>query len=459
MISTDAIAKLAYYGRIPFLAKFFGLNDAEEAARLDTDLHLASIDRVRERFAPKLQATSASGQLRHLCLRSMASFQCMSLAKRRFRGLPVVLFRNVVFCCGIPMLLAEAVIRSVGTLLAGKGRTVLAVCMPTNQVVRETAAALFGQENLTVLSEKGMYFGSGEIGFFCRALLVCPSLAVHPWLLSNLLRWLAHYGHVVKVFAPGVIIIGAETTPSLSIITSYLRERGIKHVNIMHGERFIDSQGAFVEFDEFHVWGEYYRAMMVRQYCTEHQLRVTSPPLHRHYYTALRSRNQPRAKSALLFHYWLIYPGTPTYSSLLRVISVLDSSWTLYVRPHPKERAHLEGFLAAFLAEPIVKGTGLAVSIQLPEERSLVDALSDTRIVVGALSTAMLEGWIAGCKMIYLEGNGNPDTVLSMYGATHNALHLSKCTEGELKRFAATPCVIDCQENELVCHISNVERR
>ena len=56
----------------------------------------------------------------------------------------------------------------------------------------------------------------------------------------------------------GVIVASAEYSFASSAATEYCGSRGIRHVNVMHGEKIINPVDSFCGFHDFYVWHEHY---------------------------------------------------------------------------------------------------------------------------------------------------------------------------------------------------------
>jgi hypothetical protein len=148
---------------------------------------------------------------------------------------------------------------------------------------------------------------------------------------------------------------------------------------------------------------------------------VTGNPFHRKLF---RLRRQARPKRLLIVHGRVL---SEHVEPLAQVLRRLDSSWEIRLRPHFNERAH-----AARLAARL--------GVDLEPDVPLHESLAATRVAVGVYSTALLDAWVAGCKVVHL---GAPQVLLDRYGDSGNVLN---GIDG-LDEFLRAPAAIDDAED------------
>jgi hypothetical protein len=304
------------------------------------------------------------------------------------------------------------------------------------------------QVTLDVCPLPGDYFGPKEVRFFLRAIRAHPRLLLCPPLLSNALRWLSKYAWIRKRYRPSELVVFAEGIPACSILTAYLREHGIRHVNHMHGERFSTPAQAFCCFDEMAVWGEAFRDLFMRQRWRVETVRISGTPFHERLFTELRGI-PGHARVVLVIHTQFLVPGSRPFVALADMLRGLGDGWRAVFRPHYHQLAHGRGCFDALRREL----PDFRIAWQDPGRTQLLDAIAEVNVVVGAYSTALLEAWIAGRKVIHLQGEITRDGLMPRYSGSPNVLFADEACD--IAEFVSAPATDDSVErgrvNRLVC--------
>lgn len=101
------------------------------------------------------------------------------------------------------------------------------------------------------------------IGYFRSRDLPCIKKIIlnagfRPYFLFRALWKIAVYSEIIDTYQPKNILVTQEMVFESSLLTAYLKDFGIKHINYMHGDNYFSLQVAFCTFSEFYVWHEFY---------------------------------------------------------------------------------------------------------------------------------------------------------------------------------------------------------
>lgn len=333
--------------------------------------------------------------------------------------------------------------------------TDIVVCFK-RESLRDVLCGMFRDRAVHAHAMGPIHLGRKEIGYFLRVLRVCPRILLYPKWLVNFLRWLAQYGYVVNYLRPVAVAHYTEWVASSSLITGYLREQGVRHLNVMHGERFFLAQGAYCEFDEHYVWGRHF-AELGKRLKERSKFVVKASEIHREIFQQVRRTNQPRPKRLLITHNPIMSADRPDYRTLVFILSLLDETWEVVIRRHPAWSSNFEQYVQALQGEEMVRSRGVKVIQEPPDSISMREALAKSRVVVGGTSTAMLEGNIAGCKIIYLAGLMQPSVLLDRHQGSENAIFASLETSPVvLRRFLSEPASLTADEDEKLDGLTHV---
>jgi hypothetical protein len=89
-------------------------------------------------------------------------------------------------------------------------------------------------------------------------LILCSAGVVRPYFALRCIWKLAIYSELIETYSPEKIWVTQEMVFESSLITSYLENFGIKHINFMHGQHNFSIRIAFSTFDQNFVWDKYY---------------------------------------------------------------------------------------------------------------------------------------------------------------------------------------------------------
>lgn len=94
-----------------------------------------------------------------------------------------------------------------------------------------------------------------DLRFLIKLILRAPH---YPYFVLKSWMNVVHYSDMIRRHSPKVMIQFGEFSFSSSILTAYCHKYGIKHVDIMHGEKLYYIRDAFFHYDECYVWDEHY---------------------------------------------------------------------------------------------------------------------------------------------------------------------------------------------------------
>jgi hypothetical protein len=85
-----------------------------------------------------------------------------------------------------------------------------------------------------------------------------------PYFITKCLMKLQIYAFSIETYKPDIIISSCEYSFTSSVLTALCRACNIQHINIMHGEKLLNFQDAFAEFDQFYVWDDHYKSIFTK---------------------------------------------------------------------------------------------------------------------------------------------------------------------------------------------------
>ena len=114
------------------------------------------------------------------------------------------------------------------------------------------------------------------------------------------------------------------------MLTQYCEERGIKHINVMHGEKLYYMRDSFFRFHECYVWDDFYKDLFVKMRAELTQFKIAVPP-------SLKFPQSDAVPKTVDYTYYL---GAERGLKLRTILKALErirrKSLNVAVRPHPR---------------------------------------------------------------------------------------------------------------------------
>ena len=128
--------------------------------------------------------------------------------------------------------------------------------------------------NIEVINEKKELLMKDDKNFI-RSLWKRYPFSFH-FIVKCLLK-VRYYSYEIQRVHPKNIIVCNEYSFTSSVLTKYCENRGIKHINVMHGEKYTTCVTVF-RFHEFYVWDEHYKKLLSQMRAEPNQFKVAIPP-------------------------------------------------------------------------------------------------------------------------------------------------------------------------------------
>ena len=395
--------------------------------------------------------------LRALARRALAQHLCQRALMGSAR---VNWLRRMIFGLAFPPLLALFVLATLRPrkVPAESNRPDLVVFFWAERLYKFIADCHFRGQTYVLYRARHVCFSKREIRFFLRTIAGCPRILCYPELLCNFVRWLGYYGYVIRYHRPKEAVVHFfENTASSSLMTAYLHERGLRHIDVQHGEIMFTAMSAFCRFDEVRLWGEHFRDVFLSSRSPGGTIRVWGTQYHRDLFRQVRNQDQPRPKRLLIIDPFMYEEHEVHYSMIKKVVERLDGGWEVRVRRHPAELRTRLAWMDQLNAELGLRQK----SLRLEEERPSVpieEALGKSRVVLGVASAALIEAWIVGCKVIHIAGGPGRDVLMDRYQSSANVLYCDERTEGRsLDMFLTEPAALNERESSLVHHLTAIK--
>ncbi len=226
--------------------------------------------------------------------------------------------------------------------------------------------------------KQGSSMSFNDFGFLIRLVSRAPH---HPYFILKSWMNVVLYSDMIRRHSPEVMIQFGEFSFSSSILTAYCHKHGVKHIDIMHGEKLWFIRDAFFHYDECYVWDEYYADLFRSLKAEPTQFRVAIPPSMR-----IDTEVYKNQKYYADYKYYLALYNEDQIKGIVKSMEfVMREGKKVKYRPHPRY-SDME-LLRKYVEED---------EIEMPKEVGIRDSISNLEYSVGSYTTALSQACFSG---------------------------------------------------------------
>lgn len=228
----------------------------------------------------------------------------------------------------------------------------------------------------------GSSFSYQDIVFIWSLIKTAP---LHPYFVLKASMNVALYSDMIRRHSPSVMIQFGEFSFSSSILTDYCHRQGIKHIDIMHGEKLYIIRDSFFHYDECYVWDEHYVSLFCGLKAEPTQFRVAIPES--------MSIDTSKYQNKIVYADYKYYLAAITDKEMKSIVDSLafvrKQRKTIKFRPHP--RYTNMGILKRYVYDE---------EIEDPREVGILESISNLDFAVGSFTTVLSQAYFSGQKVL-----------------------------------------------------------
>lgn len=204
------------------------------------------------------------------------------------------------------------------------------------------------------------------------------------WLfLLKIIFKVSQYSGAIEEYQPKAIISCGEFSYTSSILTEYCHHKGVKLINVMHGEKLFHMRDSFVNFDEYYVWDKCYADLLISLRCNKNQFRIEVPK-------SLCIKIPVEVEKKYDYTYYLASESEKVLNLISEKLIILKNRGKrISVRPHPRYSniEHIKKIFAELNIEDTSKIT-------------IEQSLAQTDRAIALYSTVLNQAYHSGIKII-----------------------------------------------------------
>lgn len=203
---------------------------------------------------------------------------------------------------------------------------------------------------------------------------------------------ISKYRYVIDSYQPKNITVFSEYSFTSSVMTAFCERNGIKHINVMHGEKFYYIRDSYFRFNECYIWMEYYKKLFISLYAEPTQFIIDLPP------TLNCNPSEHVNRDAYAdYKYYLAENTEPEMDKISKEMEKLkQKGFSIKYRPHPTYTDL--AMLRKYVCED---------EIEYPKKVDILESISNMKCAVGTYSTVLLQAFCAG-KETLIDDVSNP---------------------------------------------------
>ena len=200
---------------------------------------------------------------------------------------------------------------------------------------------------------------------FLKGIIKRYPLSWFLWL--KMIIKVSQYSAFITKHAPAAIISCDEFSFTSSAVTAYCRGKGIKRINVMHGEKLYYMRDSFMEYDEYYVWDQHYVDLLTDMGAKKDQFRIELP-------ASMHIEKQDDVHVQYNYTYYLGSESPEALRAIAGTMRLLHNKGQhICIRPHPRYSdpkliaelfcfANIEDCKAISIEQSLLQ-TGVAVSL------------------------------------------------------------------------------------------------
>lgn len=190
---------------------------------------------------------------------------------------------------------------------------------------------------------------------------------------------------MIHIYSPNVLIVHNEYSYTSSLLTDYCHKYGVKHIDVMYGEKLAIIRDAYFHYDETYVWNQFYADLFISQKAEPTQFKVALPESMM--IDVIKHKNE---KVYADYKYYLaITDETKLQLIAQNMAFVSKEGKSVKYRLHPR-------YTDTSLAERILGKQ----NIEYPREVGILESISNCGCAVSEYSTVLNQAYNSGIPVL-----------------------------------------------------------
>lgn len=214
--------------------------------------------------------------------------------------------------------------------------------------------------------------------------LVCHHPLSPLFCFKNMMN-MSSYSFMIHHHTPRLLVVHDEFSFTSSFLTSYCHKFGVKHYDVMHGEKLAIIRDSYFHYDKCFVWSNYYADLFKQLKAEEKQFVISIPQ-------SIKIDRDKYANQEFFADY-KYYLASTSEAQLMVIKESLkhlsDSGKSIKYRLHPR-------YSDKQLVESLVGNE----NVEYPNEVDILSSISNCGCAIGGYSTVLNQAYCSGIPVM-----------------------------------------------------------
>lgn len=194
------------------------------------------------------------------------------------------------------------------------------------------------------------------------------------------------YRSIISNYNPQAIITNSEYSFTSSALTKFCENNGIKHVNIMHGEKLYYIRDSFIRYHEYYIWDSYYKKLLIELRAYKDQFIISTPDS-----LVIDFNKYPIDYSNKVdYKYYLGGESAKELAEIYQILLKIQAyGYNVSIRPHPR-----------YTNIDMLKKIFINIEIENAEDVTIINSIANTDGIISLYSSVLNQGYHSGKKII-----------------------------------------------------------
>lgn len=222
-----------------------------------------------------------------------------------------------------------------------------------------------------------------DVRFILNEVIKKHPLSVY-YIMKVVFKIAIYRGNIIT-YDPNAFIVTSEYSFTSSILTKYCNENNIKHINVMHGDKFFYKNDSFFKFDKCYVWDEHYKKLFIELKAEQNQFIIEIPEVFKT--NTNSTHNNKSNKNGLT--YYLQTDMKDVIVSIRENLRKINSNFIITVRPHPR-----------YCNKILINKFFYEFRIEDTEKVDIDKSIENADYVVSLYSTVLLQAYLQNKEVV-----------------------------------------------------------
>ena len=179
-------------------------------------------------------------------------------------------------------------------------------------------------DEILIYNKDENYLSKNDLLFIKKIIFRYP-LSWH--FIFKIIIKISRYRALINKYNPSAIIVCNEYSFTSSVLTYFCNLNGIKHIDVMHGEKLFYIRDSFFKYDRCYIWDEYYLKLFSLLRVPLTQFFIEEPP-------SLIFKND-NVKEKIDYVFYLQAESNEELNVIFSILAEIKNKNTVLVRMHP----------------------------------------------------------------------------------------------------------------------------